>query len=132
MGRIRFETTYTMGEYYTPLDILRIANEKLRSKERFVFIAFFGFRLVLFLIAFVMSIIIYPIFLINKLFYLLNDFDPYLDAVFLEVILSIVLHIFKMIVNIFYFVTYFVYKILNFVLSIILMLYQSIPPKTAS
>ena len=117
-----FETTYTAGEYYSPIDIIIIAYKKIKRlniKNVWLFLP----RLILFVLALFFSLLNFPIFLICKIFKELNGLME--DSTFFAIILSIPMFI----LNFFYMIAYYIYMLLNIFGYISADLYQRISPK---
>ena len=118
MASIHFNTEYSLGEYYTPIDLIKIMLLKYKTINWTIFL--FPVRIIVFFLIFSLSIFALPFFLINKIFYLLNKIgEDYIIIAFL-----------MWLINFFYFVSYWIYKIVSIIEFLICQLYQAIPPKT--
>ena len=118
MASIRFETEYDyLGEYFSPGILINIAKQKLSKMTSVAGWLLFPIRLILFLICFFYSICCYPIYLITKLFYLLNE----IDNSFVEFIMWLI--------NIFYLIVYYAYIIIIGFHHLLCFLYCLIPPQ---
>ena len=118
MSSIFFNTEYEKGEYYNPLDILKIL--KLKYSHLNWRILFFPIRLLIFIPLLIFSIINFPIFIFTKLFFRLNKIGE--NYIIIELIMWFI--------NIFYFISYYIYKTILVVINILCFLYQKIPPCT--
>lgn len=58
---------YKFGEYYSPLDIVKIAKKKLKSMKWSVLLL--PISAIFFLFNIITSIMLYPIFILNKIFF---------------------------------------------------------------
>ena len=117
MASIHFNTEYVLGEYYTPIDLIKIALLKYETINWTLLL--FPVRICVFFLIFSLSIFAFPFYLINKIFYWLNKIGE--DYIIVEFLMRVV--------NIFYFIAYLIYRIVSFVEFFICELYKNIPPK---
>lgn len=118
MAFIHFDTEYSLGEYYTPIDLIKIVLLKYKTINWTLLL--FPVRIIIFLLTLSLSILAFPFFLINKIFYRLNKLGE--DFFIVELIMWFV--------NIFYFMSYWIYRIISLIEFLFCELYQTIPPKT--
>ena len=123
MSHISFTTSYSYGEYFSPIDIISIMIRKIKiftSKNSFFILP----GVIVFFISLALSITTFPFFGLCIIYRFLNDEDA-IDCPFL----TIVFKIFAYLTNIVYLVAYCIYKTLNLLSFWVCILFQNIPPK---
>ena len=130
--KMNFETEYEPETYCHPSDLLAILNEKIDAQNEPEYWLFILPRIILFCAIFLLSIFIYPLYLLNKLFYLINLYDNIeIDNIVIACLFGILCFVLiKCFVNLIYLVTNYIFMFFEMIIFPLQVLYQTIPPKT--